>query len=289
VNLYGKKEKRLPLVEFPDINIAGSFISEKENRLYQLIINRHLPVVACLGDSITHGIISTNYVEMLQKEYNGKYIFINSGINGNLAYNLKIRLERDCIDFKPDYIVIFIGTNDVNSRRDRKTMKRYIKQQKLPQEPDKTFFEKNLYEIIMSLNKNTKARIAVMSIPLIGEELDSGINKAVDEYNMIIKSVCGEFKLDYLPLNEVQRTYLSGIENRQPSAYTKKNILKIFYLMLKKSFDEIAEYNGYHLTYDGLHATGRGAEIIKELVSEFLDKNSIKQKKKWGFIKRVNK
>lgn len=279
INLYGEKEKRLPLVELPDLNIAKSFINENEHRLYQLLIQRHLPLVACLGDSITHGIISSNYVEALQKKYNGKFIFINSGINGNLAYNLKIRLERDCIDFKPDYVTILIGTNDVNSQRNKKTMKKYINQQKLPQKPDKDFYKENLYDIIKLLKNNTKAEIAVMSLPLIGEELDSEINQKVSEYNEIIKSAVKEFDIDYLPLNEKQIEYLLKIKNRQPAVYTKKNILKIFYLMIKKSFDKIAEYNGYHLTYDGLHATTRGAEMIADLVSSFLDKYNTKPKK----------
>jgi acyl-CoA thioesterase I len=289
VNLYGKKEKRLPLMELPNLNIAKSFINENEHRLYQLLIQRHLPLVACLGDSITHGIISTNYVEKLQKDYNGKFIFINSGINGNLAYNLRIRLERDCLDFKPDYITILIGTNDVNSQKDRRTMKKYIKQQKLPQKPDMDFYRENLLEIIKSLKKNTNAEIAIMSIPLIGEELDSRLNVLAVEYNKIIKSAAKDFKLEYLPLNEMQREYLGNIENRNPSVYSKKNILKIFYLMLKKSFDEIAENNGNHLTYDGLHATSKGAEIIKDLVSSFLDKKIPANKKKWGIFKKLNK
>ena len=48
--------------------------------------------------------------------------------------------------------------------------------------------------------------------------------------------------------------------------------------MINKSFDKIAEHNGYHLTYDGIHATSKGTSIIANLVSSILENKKIKQK-----------
>ncbi len=51
-------------------------------------------VVVCAGDSITHGRVSINYVDILEKRFSSReYIFINAGINSERAWNLKNRLD----------------------------------------------------------------------------------------------------------------------------------------------------------------------------------------------------
>jgi lysophospholipase L1-like esterase len=273
IHLYGKLMERFPSEDWitPAFKIDKRLLKKNELEKYQLLVLRHLPLVVCLGDSITHGIISMTYVESLQQKYMGRYLFINAGINGNLAYNLNRRLKYDCLDFKPDFVTILIGTNDVNSLRNESVMKNYIKFQKLPMRPDENFFKKNLEEIIFRIKSETQAKIAIMSLPLIGEDLDSDINLKIFQYSAIIKELALKYKLAYLPLNEIQRKYLAEIKNRHPATYMKKNMLRIISLMINRSFDRIAELNGYYLTYDGLHATSRGARMIEYLVSLFLE------------------
>lgn len=41
--------------------------------------------------------------------------------------------------------------------------------------------------------------------------------------------------------------------------------------MIIRSFDKVAELNGNFLTYDGLHETSRGAAMIEDLLSGFLE------------------
>ena len=38
--------------------------------------------------------------------------FINRGISGDRAINLKNRWQEECIDFAPDYVSILIGINE---------------------------------------------------------------------------------------------------------------------------------------------------------------------------------
>lgn len=40
------------------------------------------------------------------------YLFINRGISGNTAKDLKARWDEDCIDLQPDVVCILIGIND---------------------------------------------------------------------------------------------------------------------------------------------------------------------------------
>ncbi|MHA1684448.1 MAG: SGNH/GDSL hydrolase family protein, partial [Promethearchaeota archaeon] len=95
-----------------------------------------LKIIACIGDSITHGNVSSNYVSMLEKNLNEgskKYEIINAGINSEWAWNVNQRLD-DIIACKPDIITILIGTNDANNVLDPKRLKMSKKLQKLPVE-----------------------------------------------------------------------------------------------------------------------------------------------------------
>ena len=69
-------------------------------------------LVVCAGDSITHALMSADYLRMLEQALGDQgYEFVNAGWNGDLAYNLGARLD-DIIDCNPDVVTILIGTND---------------------------------------------------------------------------------------------------------------------------------------------------------------------------------
>ncbi|GJM75688.1 hypothetical protein HMSSN036_79040 [Paenibacillus macerans] len=48
-------------------------------------------------------------------------VFVNRGISGNRAIDLKNRWDRDCLDLKPTWVSILIGINDTWRRYDRTT------------------------------------------------------------------------------------------------------------------------------------------------------------------------
>jgi len=256
------------------MTIRTGRIEKKEDLvLLQFLMERKYPLVVCFGDSITQGIVSTNYVDRLGEKYKNKFLVVNSGFNGNLAYNCNKRLQSDCIDFDPAYVTILAGTNDVNSLKNKQTMKSYMQEMSLPQEPDIDFFKKNYEEIIIRLKKETNAKIAVMSLPFIGEDLVSFLNLKIIEYSILIKELAEKHDVTYLPLNETQRYFIEKHGLKKPVDHAKKHTLLIFLLMLGRSFDKIAEQNGEHLTYDGLHATTKGARMIIDLISGFLEGN----------------
>ena len=51
-------------------------------------------VLVCIGDSITHGTVSVNYVDMLSSRLaNRGIVVVNAGVNSELAYNVAQRLD----------------------------------------------------------------------------------------------------------------------------------------------------------------------------------------------------
>lgn len=234
-------------------------------------------IVVCAGDSITHGAVSINYVDILSRRLPaGNYAFVNAGINSNLAYNLKLRLN-DIIKCNPDYITILIGTNDANASLSEGTMRRLMKVMNLPQKPDKEWFRSNLVEICEKLKTGTHARIALISLPPIGEDVNSEAFKRSIKYSMIIKEIAQSYQLDYLPLNETMTTNIAA-RGKKPSLLhlhkgnTTSSLYKALlkHYVLRKSYDEISEENGFLYLTDLLHLNTRGATMVADLVQNFV-------------------
>ncbi len=55
----------------------------------------------------------------LTAEYPGVYEYVNRGVGGDLLVDLYNRRQADLLDLKPDYLSIFIGTNDAWAELDQ--------------------------------------------------------------------------------------------------------------------------------------------------------------------------
>ena len=55
----------------------------------------------------------------LTAEYPGEYEYVNRGVGGDLLVDLYNRRQADLLDIQPDYLSIFIGTNDAWAELDQ--------------------------------------------------------------------------------------------------------------------------------------------------------------------------
>ena len=180
--------------------------------------NQETQTVICFGDSITHGQVSYNYVNILVEKMSKKgFNFVNAGVNGNLVYNLIQRMDK-IIDCNPNFITILIGTNDANSTLNEKNSARYIKNMSLPEKPDKKSFKKNYLYLIKELKKHTNAKIVLLSIPPIGEDKSHVSFKRSKEYSKIIQNISIDQNVDNIPLHERIDEYL-GPDNHPLISY----------------------------------------------------------------------
>lgn len=237
------------------------------------------PVIVCFGDSNTHGNVSYNWVADLQAQYANCQI-INAGRNSDLTFTLLRRID-DVIACKPDAISILIGTNDINATLASSSLKRYQKTGRIVADeiPSIISFKRNYEEIIARLSLETTAKIAVMSLPLMGEDLESEENKTVAAYNGIIKEVSEKNNLAYLPLFEQQNAYL--VQNPSQPKYKFRsyfyllNLSVVKHFWFGKSWDEISKSHGTKLSPDFLHQNSVSGKMIVNLVSSFITKSSI--------------
>ncbi|MBN1882344.1 MAG: SGNH/GDSL hydrolase family protein [Deltaproteobacteria bacterium] len=232
-----------------------------------------LPTLVCAGDSITHGRVSHNYVDLLAERLNGEVDVINAGINGELAWNLLARSD-EIIACDPEYVTILIGTNDANGSMSEEKGRAQIKEMGLPQTPTKEWYKENLIALCEKLIAYTDAEIALLSLPPINEDIDHEAYARAMEYSLVIEEVADELDLAYLPLNETMDASLRGAGGNPAIGYedqTKAMYIGIAkHFVLKKSFEEIADANGCLLITDTLHLSETGANIVADLIEEFV-------------------
>ncbi|OLS29829.1 MAG: hypothetical protein ThorAB25_14020 [Candidatus Thorarchaeota archaeon AB_25] len=240
--------------------------------------NVHKSVVVFMGDSITHGTIGVNYVDMVENQLEGEqFEIINAGINSELAWNILQRVD-EIIQCEPDIVTVLIGTNDANATLSEDTMKSYVRRMMLPREPDSDWFRASLISLVKELKTKTNAKIALLSIPTIGEDSNHPAFFRSSEYSIIVQDVAKELNVTYLPLHERMVEFLQETPGRATYPYEKyyiaifKGIINRY--LLRKSWDEIARRSGFSLHVDYLHLNTAGARMIADLICGFIQSTS---------------
>lgn len=239
-------------------------------------------VVVCAGDSITHGIVSVNYVDMLeQKLPAGQFQFFNAGINSDLSYTLLRRLDA-IIVVQPDVITILIGTNDINAALIPQALKRYQETNRVQPDDEPSFatYQANYRAIVQRLKTETSARIALLSLPPMSEDLANEVNQRADQYSQFVKELAQTENLTYLPVRETMTDWIQEHPKPIRYPYSKQYSLMTAAVLkntvLGHSWDRISTDVGQDLTFDHLHLNTRGATMIAALIESFILKSTIR-------------
>jgi lysophospholipase L1-like esterase len=148
-----------------------------------------------LGDSLTAGVgtdkYSDSYPYLLAQYFAGNNYQIDledRAVPGVKTEELLNGLVPAAIKDQPDIVTLLIGVNDVHGMIDRKD------------------FRKNYETILQMLTKETKAKIYVINIPLIGASnlVTPPYNLIFDyrtqQYNKIIKELADKYSVNYIDL-----------------------------------------------------------------------------------------
>jgi lysophospholipase L1-like esterase len=241
-------------------------------------------IVACLGSSTTAAKGTFNWIdELAARPQNSRFRFVNLGVGGDLSFNIAGRLD-PVIRIAPDRVIVLIGTNDIlasvfpNFRRFTRALKR------VPEEPTPAHFKDNLERITHRVQQATRATIALSSVAPVGEALrsddalQSRLNDLVAAYNGIIGDVARGSGSYYIPFYECFRDQLARSTIAKP--FTRFSFAAFYrdYLfremILRRSFDQISQRNGWEFHIDGIHLNSKGGRILTEVVQQFLDSPS---------------
>lgn len=233
------------------------------------------PTVVCIGDSLTHGRTSSDYVALLQKRFQPKgYRLVNAGSNGDLAYHILQRLDA-VIACRPSWITLMVGTNDVYAALSTANAHEAMAQMGLPERPTRETFRRHLTDICLHLRNATTAPLALLSLPPLGEDPAHPAFELTAAYSRTIQAVAHETGNTYLPIHERMCAYLDrqgGPARRSFGEYRDGMGLavKARRFLLRQSFDSISRRNGFALLTDFFHLNDAGAAIVADAVAEFL-------------------
>lgn len=226
--------------------------------------------VACLGDSLTEGRISYDWVGQLQDELVETFEFHNLGVYGELTDNALQRLEQvhAC---HPELLLIFSGINDAIACSSEANIKRYTQEQKLTVRPSLTRFEENLNELIESL-KNYN--LAFINIPPLGDDLLHPANDLVRERNEIIQKLTTQRQLRLLDIHGAMCDYLSANTPEKIVAFrTDLRLMILTMARLEKmgrDWNAISKKYGLVLTTDTIHLNETSGKLLASLVKTHL-------------------
>ncbi|HXX79763.1 MAG TPA: GDSL-type esterase/lipase family protein [Ktedonobacteraceae bacterium] len=234
-------------------------------------------LVILFGDSITQGGMSANFVEKLAcRMERGGYRFMNAGIDGDTAYNLLNRLQ-PIVESYPDDIVILVGTNELQAYLRGGHLSSFIqRQKKLPEAVTREWYIGTMRQLVLTLQNETNARIALCSIPPLGEDLDSLPNQRVRQFNQDIKALADELDVAYLLVYEIMEQYLRAHQQEPGPAFDEARAGKMmmkalrYYNIRGRSWEDISAHHGLLLQTDTIHFNSHGANIIADLIEDWL-------------------
>jgi lysophospholipase L1-like esterase len=231
-------------------------------------------IVVCFGDSLTHAAVSFDYVGYLANDPDlQNFVFVNEGINSRLVYNL-LQVVDNVIALKPHYIFILIGTNDLKGSLNDEEYQRYNDLWNLPQKPTKEWFEHNYRQLVTILKTKTQAKIVLISLPPLGENIESLPFKLSMEYSAIIRDIAKKEKLGYIGLNEILTRDLIREGKKDVAPYTTglwfmySAILQHY--LFCKDWDAISDSRGLTYMTDNIHINGKGGRILAAAMKEIL-------------------
>ncbi|MGV3665080.1 MAG: SGNH/GDSL hydrolase family protein [Leptospira bouyouniensis] len=232
------------------------------------------PKIVFLGDSITHGRVSYDYVESIRNHPKFQNaLVVNEGINSRLTVQILEQLD-SVIRFQPDYIFILIGTNDLKATLSKEEYDRYASLWKLKDPVTEDSFIQNLSLILERIQKSTKAKIIVSSPPILGEDPNSIPYLRSKRFAELTKVVATKQKVNYLPLHETLSYELSLHSDLPKKAYVQ-NIWSMYWTILKyysttDSWNDLGTSNGYYFLTDGIHLNERSGQILEKMILETL-------------------
>jgi lysophospholipase L1-like esterase len=242
------------------------------SRLHSSLAADEDKLIVCLGDSLTHGNASFDYVgELARRLEPWGYTVVNAGLNSDLAYNVVERLD-PVLAIDPAYVLLLVGTNDVRGIESERAAQRYVKRQSLPQSPDEAFFESNYRRILERLRDESRARVITMTIPVLGERGDEPINAVLGKANAFVQQISADFGHRCLPLNAELKRHLPTDSDLQRPVYdansSERLVLRavLQHHLLGWSWDRIADANGMLLLTDMIHLSEQGGRLLVDLV-----------------------
>jgi len=231
-------------------------------------------VVVCVGDSLTQGNASFDYVHALASRLEPEgYSVLNAGVNGELAWNVLQRIEV-VTRGEPAYVVLLVGTNDARACESEWAAARYVKARKLPQPPDQTFFEESYRGILDAAAAVPCTRTIVVTLPPLGERGGEPVDEIVARQNRFISAEAARRELPCVDLNAELERLLDADSRGEAPVYDARRSQwlavrsVLLHYLLGWRWDRITKHHQMRLLPDMIHLNESAGGVLAEQVEQ---------------------
>jgi len=235
-----------------------------------------VPPVVCLGDSLTRCNLSADWVGSLREQLLGCPLsqpaqVLNAGVNMQCIENVKQRIS-EVIACKPSHVTVLVGTNDLKAELSPVEGLMYRVFGKLPEVPSLERYESSLREITELLSA-AGIEVALVSPPVLGEDLFSRANQRAAEFAAAVRRVAAEGQCTYLPLFEQTSAQLPKEGGR---AYCGLNffmwccMLAFDIHVFRRDLMDVQRERKLGVTLDLVHLGPKAASELAAMVATFV-------------------
>lgn len=194
--------------------------------------------------------------------------FMNEGVNGDTSLNLYRRVDEDVVARRPDGVLVMVGGNDAISFSVPASRLYYRLIKRIPSGMVSPIsFRENLRAV---LGKLVVAQVQVwVALPPL--EFRPEAVETMRKLNAYAREVCQELKVPTLDL----------FTPLVPDTIPLRSLKRRSYLLLlrralnKPDYETRRKQGGYSYSFDGIHLTERGAQVIADEVVLFLRANGV--------------
>lgn len=237
------------------------------------------PTIIFLGDSLTQGTMSFDYVSKIAALY-PSINFINFGKNAQLSAQISPQID-PLLDCHISEVIILIGDNDIFYHSFPAYASFYDQHWKLKKNQSQKTFLTHIDQIAFKLKQHS------IKTTFVSPALIAGSDKFKDaqQYIDAIKATSTKYGSHYIALNEAitQKYVLNPYLNAtctydiQYSNFLKNNYLSLYRkYWLDEHWDIIAKSRHLTYTHDCVHLDEKGGQILVSLLTEHLDKTKAK-------------
>ncbi|MFI5273298.1 MAG: SGNH/GDSL hydrolase family protein [Ktedonobacterales bacterium] len=233
--------------------------------------------IVFLGDSLTEGSEGAPYLDLLRRrgdETGAPHAveLVNAGVGGDTAEHLLARLDADALARQPDAVVIFAGVNDCTTLLLRSAWptprvllsRRYFRRRKgVRGAVTPARYAAALRALVNGMRQAGIARIALCTPAALGESLSARPWRALDRYAEAARAVAEECGCAPLDIHAAFASALAALPPpRRPGPMRWLRAARL----PRDAYEARAQLRGYSLTYDGVHLTRRGAELVASVI-----------------------
>jgi lysophospholipase L1-like esterase len=221
--------------------------------------------IAFVGDSLTLGIPGCSYLKVL-REMLPDHRLVNMGVGNDTVISVYHRVRRVAglrVDEPFDMAFLWVGVNDVaRGATWGVRLANALRRQPRPRDTDEF---RSYYGLALDVLCCLSRRVVAVSPSIRGEDVDNRWNHELGTLAGVVEDLAARYEqVTYL---DVRASLLLALDGKPISNYCPKTfriLLDGLTLWNRAQIDRKAARRGLHLTLDGVHLNGAGAEIVAE-------------------------